>query len=31
MIRLYLTWRNRNTYDYRLSNRQQGKRCLMRQ
>src|SRR5829696_10152581 len=28
--RLYLTWQNRNTYDCRLSNRQQGKRCLMR-
>jgi hypothetical protein len=30
MIRLYLTWRNRNTYDCRLSNRQHGKRCLIR-
>jgi hypothetical protein len=30
MIRLYLTWQNRNTYDCRLSNRQQGKRCLLR-
>jgi len=30
MIRRYLTWQNRNTYDCRLSNRQQGKRGLMR-
>jgi len=30
MIGLYLTWQNRNTYDCRLSNRQRGKRCLLR-